>query len=73
MARQTREQFAQIIEHEFRRTLDINPTVSVVVDMSRIATASRFDSRQNLSTAVYISLSGNSARKIARECDVLHS
>jgi hypothetical protein len=34
MARKTREQFAQIIEREFRKTLGIQTTTSVVVDMS---------------------------------------
>jgi hypothetical protein len=34
MARKTREQFAQIIEREFRKTLEIEPTASVLVDMS---------------------------------------
>jgi hypothetical protein len=34
MARKTREQFAQIIEREFRKTLRIQTTASVVVDMS---------------------------------------
>jgi hypothetical protein len=34
MTRKTREQFAQIIEREFRKTLEIQPTASVHVDMS---------------------------------------
>jgi hypothetical protein len=34
MARKTREQFAQINEREFRKTLEIKPTASVLVDMS---------------------------------------
>jgi len=34
MARKTREQFAQIIEREFRNTLEIKPAASVLVDMS---------------------------------------
>jgi hypothetical protein len=34
MARKTREQFARIIEREFRKTVEIQATVSVVVDMS---------------------------------------
>jgi hypothetical protein len=34
MARKTREQFAQIIEREFRKTLKIRPTARVLVDMS---------------------------------------
>jgi hypothetical protein len=34
MARKTRDQFAQIIEREFRKTLEIKPTASVLVDMS---------------------------------------
>ena len=34
MARKTREQFARIIEREFRKTLEIEATSSVVVDMS---------------------------------------
>jgi hypothetical protein len=34
MTRKTREQFAQIIEREFRKTLEIPPTASVLVDMS---------------------------------------
>jgi hypothetical protein len=33
MARKTREQFAQIIEREFRKTLEIKPAASVLVDM----------------------------------------
>jgi hypothetical protein len=34
MARKTREQFARIIEREFRKTVEIQATTSVVVDMS---------------------------------------
>jgi hypothetical protein len=34
VARKTREQFARIIEREFRKTVEIQATVSVVVDMS---------------------------------------
>jgi hypothetical protein len=34
MARKTLEQFAQIIEREFRKTLEIRPSASVLVDMS---------------------------------------
>ena len=34
MAREVREQFAQIIEREFREKLKIPPTTSVHVDMS---------------------------------------
>jgi hypothetical protein len=34
MTRKTREQFAQIIEREFRKTLEIRPTARVLVDMS---------------------------------------
>jgi hypothetical protein len=34
MARKTRERFAQIIEREFRKALEIKSTASVVVDMS---------------------------------------
>jgi hypothetical protein len=34
MTSKTREQFAQIIEREFRKTLEIPPTASVLVDMS---------------------------------------
>jgi hypothetical protein len=34
MARKTREQFAQIIEREFRKKLEIQPTAIVHVDMS---------------------------------------
>jgi hypothetical protein len=34
MTRKTREQFAQIIEREFRKTLEIPTAASVLVDMS---------------------------------------
>jgi hypothetical protein len=34
MARKTREQFARIIEREFRKAVEIQATASVVVDMS---------------------------------------
>ena len=34
MARKTRDQFARIIEREFRKTVQIKATASVVVDMS---------------------------------------
>jgi len=34
MARKTREQFARIIEREFRKAVEIPATASVVVDMS---------------------------------------
>jgi hypothetical protein len=34
MPRKTREQFAEIIECEFRKTLEIKPAASVLVDMS---------------------------------------
>jgi hypothetical protein len=34
VARKTREQFAKIIEREFRKTVEIQATASVVVDMS---------------------------------------
>jgi hypothetical protein len=33
MTRKTREQFAKIIEREFRKALEIQTTASVVVDM----------------------------------------
>jgi hypothetical protein len=34
MTRKTREQFAQIIEREFRKSLGLEPTTGVVVDLS---------------------------------------
>ena len=34
MVHKTREQFARIIEREFRKTVEIQATTSVVVDMS---------------------------------------
>jgi hypothetical protein len=34
MTRKTREQFVRIIEREFRKTVEIQATASVVVDMS---------------------------------------